>query len=235
MRATSSLASSRETAAESALALPAADTCDEDKAMIRRVGAHRGRKQCALAIVLAIVAGCTNTHAGATHRAVAPTVSSTSANPRTTALELRATKSFSYSDGPRHPLQASAARLVVSKDVSGRVSQEVTLLFPRPSFKVQCVVEAHLLLRGVSVPGEPADLGFFPSAAFGFATGQTPEVPALLLDNQPAGHATATRESANVSVDVTSLVRTWLQGTFPSLGKRVPRSLPILLTVQPPD
>lgn len=203
--------------------------------MIRCVAGLQRRHQAALLLTLAAIAGCTNTHAAATRRsASSPTASSAAATPTTAVLQLRATKSFSYQGGPHRPVHASAARLVVAKGMSDSF-QEVTLLFPRPSFGANCVVQAHLLLKGVSVPGEPADLGVFPSAAFGFAAGQTPEVPDQLLDNHPAGHATADRGSESVGVDVTSLVRTWLQGTFPSLGRRVPRTLPILLTVQPPD
>jgi hypothetical protein len=207
--------------------------------MIPRVGGLRRRQQAALLLAVGAMAGCTSTHAAAPGGGtVSRATASARATPTRAVLQLRATKSFSYRVGGRAPVHADATRPAVAKDVTGsRVDSfdEVTLLFPRPPFAANCVVQARLALRGVSVPGEPADLGVFPSAAFGFATGQSPEAPDELLDNQPAGHATATRGSGSIEVDVTSLVRTWLQGTFPSLAKRVPRSLPVLLTVQPPD
>jgi hypothetical protein len=152
-------------------------------------------------------------------------------------VPVKATKSFSFLAGAGQSVDVDAADLVVAKHVGSQryPSQEVTLLLPRPAFKAACVLGAELRLGGLRVSGTPADVGVFPSAALAFTRSQTPEVPSQLLDNQPSGHAVANAGDSRLSVDVTELVRTWLSGVFPSQQATVPRSTPLLLTVQPPD
>ena len=111
----------------------------------------------------------------------------------------------------------------------------MTFLIPRRSVVAACVLRAELRLHSVTVTGAPAEVGVFPSAALAFARGQAPEVPSQLLDNQPSGHATVSARQPELSIDVTELVRAWLRGVFPSQGATIPRSAPLLLTVQPPD
>jgi hypothetical protein len=155
-----------------------------------------------------------------------------------TPVSVSASKTFSYVAGPGQAVADDTARLVIAKRLNGSDRdpiREATLLFPRPGFGASCVLQAQLTLHTLTVAGAPADVGVFPSAALALARGRTPEIPSQLLDNQPSGRATVTASGSRLRIDVTDLVRAWLRGVFPSQGATVPRTAPLLLTIQPPD
>ena len=109
----------------------------------------------------------------------------------------------------------------------------LVLVFDTFAVEPDCLVKALLTVNLASNPPDAADppLTVYAGrpAIAALPTGE--RVSDLLLDNKPKGVFAFSDDIA--TANVTELLRTWLEGTFPTQGRRVDDSDPLVLVVQP--
>lgn len=108
------------------------------------------------------------------------------------------------------------------------------LLFEPIAPPVDCITGARLEVTLLETARTP--VAVYPGDPGSVAASDGAEVPhwATLLDNRPRGTVDVDQATGTASADVTELVRTWADGgPFPSRGRTVDPTQPLVLVVQP--
>lgn len=197
----------------------------------------------ALALVLALAAGCTvrlRPEPAPTSTTARPVVAATTttAGPsvRGTTVAARAfTLVRGWPGGPVRP--AGPGPLPVALRQVGELDAEgVNLLLVFPLLKrPRCVRQVDLWLRVLRYQPQ-FHIAAYPSGLVSLVSDRpTTRAPSVvLIDIRPRGEATVTADRAWMRFDVTELYRTWAEGgPFPSQGRTVEPGTPLVVDVRP--
>lgn len=127
-------------------------------------------------------------------------------------------------------------------DIGGFAAGFAVVVFERPEIPVRCIRGATLEMYSFGGSASASDdtiaLNVYASSLLGavdYREGDPYPRGETLIDNRPKGETLARASPGWVRWDVTDLYTTWLRGgPFPSLGKTVSRSAPVVLAVRPP-
>lgn len=195
-----------------------------------------------LLLAVGLAAGCTSA-------ASTPLASSSPSEPPTSTTLLPAPElvpvavSAQLLDGPGGSARFSSEALTVSKQLPARKGTPpmtgAALVFDPLPVPGRCLTRVSLELAGLEVTTS-GELAVYPGAALSLAEGKLPPAssggPWTLLDTRPRATVHVARGDRTVGLDVTELTRTWVDGgPFPSQGRTVPRSSPLVLVLRPPD
>jgi hypothetical protein len=198
----------------------------------------------ALALVLALAAGCTvraRPEPAPTSTTARPVVAATTttAGPsvRGTTVAARAfTLVRGWSGGPVRP--AGPGPLPVALRQVGELDAEgvnLLLVFPLLKARPRCVRRVELWLRVLRHQPQ-FHIAAYPSGLVSLAS-ERPTTRAgsvVLIDIRPRGVATVTADRAWMRFDVTELYRTWAEGgPFPSQQRTVEPGTPLVVDVRP--